>query len=321
MNTINSNILVTGASGSLGRELIKKLSENGYTNITACYCNNVENLPSLSGVKWKKLDILDIIALEDMMLNKEILIHLAGIVSYQPRDKSNILKINIEGTANVVNAANASSIKKLIHISSTAALGVPTETQLLGESYLPDPTQFITDYALSKWYGELEVWRAISEGLNAIIVSPSIIINPEDKNANTAIFKNRIKEGLTYSPTGSSGFIHVGDVAKAIILLIENDIQEKKLILNASNLSWNSFFNIIANNLGINTKFKTLSPFIRELWMFINRMNNLFAKKVYVPTAMAKNMEQNLAYDGRRITEVLPFSYTEIEEAIREYCN
>ncbi len=320
MKTINSKILITGASGNLGRALIRHLSQIGYINITGSYCHKAENLPLLPGVKWSKLDILDIIALEDIMKENEIVIHLAGIVSYQPKDKARILKINIEGTANVVNTANNGQIKKLIHISSTAAFGIPTEPRIQDESYIPDPTQFITDYALSKWYGELEVWRGISEGLNAVILAPSIIINPADNKANTGIFKEKIKEGLSYYPSGKAGFIHVKDVANAIALLIENEIEEEKLILNSSNLSWQSFFAMIARNLDLSTNFKPIPSSYRALLSFKNSVNSIFGKAISIPSAMAKHMDQMLEYDGQLITEVLPFKYYSIDETIEEYC-
>ncbi|HMG14433.1 MAG TPA: NAD-dependent epimerase/dehydratase family protein [Saprospiraceae bacterium] len=320
MKSINTKILITGASGNLGKVLIQHLSGNGYTHVTACYCNHAENLPNFPGVTWQKLDILDVIALEDIIQENEIIIHLAGIVSYQARDKSKILKINIEGTLNVANVANAASVNKLIHISSTAALGIPTEPRMLDESYIPDPTQFITDYALSKWYGELEVWRAMSEGLNAIILAPSLMLNPADKFANTAVFKNKIKEGLSYFPAGSSGFVLAQDVSKAIISMIENNIGEEKIILNAGNLSWHSFFTIIANKLDINTEFKGVPSYYMKLLSIRNKFKTVFGLPVSVPTAMAKQMQQELSYNGSLITELLPFRYTSLEKAIDEYC-
>lgn len=320
MKFVDTKILITGASGNLGRVLISYLSKKGYSNISAAYHKNDKNLSNLPGVTWQKLDILDCIALEDIMQKNEIVIHLAGMVSYQPKDKQNILKINIEGTANVVNMANACAIKKFIHISSTAALGIPTEPRIQDESYIPDPTQFITDYALSKWYGELEVWRAISEGLNAIILAPSIIINTEDPDANTNIFKKKIKKGLSYFPIGNSGFVDAKDVVKTIGLLIEEDIQEEKLILSSANLSWNTFFSKIAQNLSIKAELKPASSFYITLLSIKNHINTIFRKPNSVPTSMVKHMEQPFEYDGQKVTEVLNFQYIPIDETLTEYC-
>lgn len=320
MKSVDTKILITGASGNLGRALINYLSIKGYSNITAAYHNTDKKLSNLPGITWQKLDILDCIALEDIMQENEIVIHLAGMVSYQPKDKPNILKINIEGTANVVNMANACSIKKLIHISSTAALGIPTEPRVQDESYIPDPTQFITDYALSKWYGELEVWRAISEGLNAIILAPSIIINTEDPNANTNIFKEKIKKGISYFPIGNSGFVDAADVVKAIVLLLEEEIQEDKLILNAVNLSWSTFFSKVAKNLSIKCELKPATSFYITYLSIKNHISTIFGKPISVPTSMAKHMGHPFEYNGQKVTEVLNFQYTPIDETLTEYC-
>lgn len=319
MNQKTSRILVTGASGNLGSALIQYLSELGYNNITASCRYIPEDFPVLPGVKWESLDILDIVALEDIMNVNDIVIHCAGKVCYQPAEKAEIYKINIEGTANVVNTANAAGIKKFIHISSTAALGIPIEQRIINEEYTPDPTQFITDYAISKWFGELEVWRSISEGLNAIIISPSVILIPNGEHTNTGVYIRQLKNGLRYYPSGSTGFVAMQDVVKAIELLIQSDIQEEKFILNASNKSWKDFFKQLVNDLSLSQTLSPVPTSYLTINKFINHFRRLLGKMHPLPTAVAKQMMQDLKYDGFKMTTISGFTYTPIDETIKAY--
>lgn len=101
-NNINyKKILVTGGSGLVGNELIKQLLSAGY-KVRAIYHTTPINL-SHPDLEIVKCDILDVITLEEILQSVSNVYHCAAIVSYNPKDKRKILKINVEGTANIVN--------------------------------------------------------------------------------------------------------------------------------------------------------------------------------------------------------------------------
>ncbi len=320
MNTIdkNSRILVTGASGFLGNQILLHLKSEGYSNLTGISRSKVQN-PIVS-VKYLQLDILDVLGLEDEFANQDVIVHTAGKVSYQPSEKAEIFKINVEGTANIVNCSLATGIKQLVHISSTSAFGVPTQVQVIDEKFLPEPSQFITDYALSKWYGELEVWRGVKEGLNAAILCPSIILGHTIEPKNTDIFIEKVKEGISSAPTGSSGFVHYKDICKAVELLIRESIYEQKFILSTGNLTWIHFFSQIASLLNISVKLNPISNTKVKLLSVTNSLKRIFGLKISIPTDMAHHMMQNLQYDGTLITKTLGLKYTDMTQTLNDYC-
>lgn len=316
----NSRILVSGASGYLGKEILIYLSSLGYKRLTGITRKNVVEMPKIPNVDWITLDILDVLGLEDALENQDVVIHAAGMVSYQPTDKMRIFKTNVEGTANMVNCALTKNVKLMIHISSTAAFGIPAQPQIITEKFLPDPSQFITDYALSKWYGELEVWRGMKEGLQATIICPSIIIGPTKELKNTDIFIKSIKAGLEKCPAGGSGFVDHRDISRAIAFILENGITDKKYILSSGNLSWMHFFGKIANIINKPSTFSQISSFELRILSITNFIKKLIGIKVSVPTNMANHMMQKLDYDGSQFCIESGLKYTPIDTTIKEYC-
>lgn len=316
----NSRILVTGASGYLGSNILKHLNKAGYSKLTGLSRNAPDRTAFDFEVKWEETDILDVLGLEDAFEHQDVIIHAAGMVSYQPQDKAKLFKANMTGTANAVNCALTKNIKHFIHISSTAASGIPEHPQTITEKYLPDPSQFLTDYALSKWYAELEVWRGAREGLRTAILCPSIIIGNSTKQKNTDIFIRKIKDGLTKSPTGSTGLVHHDDVCRAVLLMLSHAVEDKKYIVSAGNITWQTFFSAIAKELNIGQNYRLVSKTEIKLLGLYNLVRKLFRQTSGIPTAYARQMMQSLKYDGSLISKELEFKYTDLTSAIADYC-
>ena len=126
-------------------------------------------------IEWIKSDILDIIDLRDAMEGAKQIYHCAGLVSFHKRDFNKLLKINYEGTSNIVNLALEIKNCKLCYVSSTAAIG-GENNEYINEKSKWKNTPKTSGYSVSKYSAEREVWRAIQEGLNAVIVNPCVII-------------------------------------------------------------------------------------------------------------------------------------------------
>lgn len=175
-------IFVTGGTGFLGRHLLRKLADSdepiralirdGSTIPPACH------LPGK--VEWVPGDVLDIPSLEEHMEGCSSVYHCAGLVSFEKKDRDRLMKINVEGTANVVNVALVKTIQKLVYVSSIAAIGRPAASNEISESTEWDFNGNQTNYGISKYLAEREVWRGLAEGLNAVIVNPSVIIGDGD---------------------------------------------------------------------------------------------------------------------------------------------
>ncbi|RZM11521.1 MAG: SDR family NAD(P)-dependent oxidoreductase, partial [Pedobacter sp.] len=207
-------ILVTGGTGFLGSYIIKELIEKGY-QVRAL--RRSSHLPSyipaaiFDKVDWVEGDILDVVSLDEAMDGIDTVIHSAAIVSFSKKERSKMYQVNVNGTANVVNLALENNIKKLVHISSVAAIGRTADGQQVDETKKWEESKVNTHYARSKYKAEMEVWRGMGEGLEAVVLNPATIIGYGDwHSGSSAIFKNVYHEFPWYTG-GLNGFVDVED--------------------------------------------------------------------------------------------------------------
>ena len=314
-------ILVTGGSGLLGSCLINQLLKNN-EKVKAIYNNTpLTNLPSPNLVT-EQCDILDVYALEDAMQNITEVYHCAGLVSFNPKDEKKIFSINVDGTANVVNAALNAGVNKLVHVSSVAALGRIRPGQLINEKMEWTPETSNSQYGHSKYLGEMEVWRGVAEGLNAVAINPSIILGAGNWNeGSTKIFKSVYDEFPWYTE-GISGFVDVEDVAAAMRALMKSDITAEKFIVSADNISYQHLFSIIAKAFNKKVPSKKVTTFLAALTWRLEAIKSKFngtsplLTKETAHTAMTK-----VEYDNSKLLRALPqFNYQPIEKSIETIC-
>jgi len=318
-------VLVTGGTGFLGAYVLRTLVERGYP-VRAIRRNDRQPAyisPSiLEKVEWVSGDILDPLGLEEAMENVDAVVHAAGKVSFADRDKQELFKINIEGTANVVNMAIAQNIRRFVHVSSVAALGRTKKEEKVTEEKKWESNKGQTTYGISKFHGELEVWRGIGEGLPAVIVNPSTILGFGDWNASScALFKN-IYKGFPWYSNGINGFVDVVDVAGAIIALLESDISGQRYILNGDNWSFRQLFNTIAAEFGKKQPHREATPFLGGIAWRMEKIKSLFSGQHPLLTRESSRVAQSKTlFDNNKILQQLPgFRFRSLEETIRDAC-
>jgi nucleoside-diphosphate-sugar epimerase len=314
-------VFVTGGSGLVGSHLIEQLVRDG-KRVKALYRSEVPAVAGKEKVEWVKGDILDLTSLEQGMEDVELVYHCAAIVSFDPKQKHKMLTTNIEGTANVVNTALNSGVKKLCYVSSVAALGGIRDGRKIDESSIWTEETSDGNYGKSKYLSELEVWRGIGEGLNAVIVNPVIILGAGNWNdSSTKIFKSVYEEFPWYSE-GVNGFVDVKDVVKAMIQLMESNITAQRFILNAEDHTYKDIFIMIAKAFGKKPPHKKVNPFIAGVvWRLEALKSMLSGKEPLVTKETAKNALAQAIFDGSKINRFLPsFSYTPISETINRSC-
>ena len=274
-------ILVTGGTGFLGAYIIKELVQKGFA-VRAI--RRSKKLPSFisshvfENVEWVDGDILDVVSLVEAMDGADTVIHSAAMISFSPYDKEEMNHINIEGTANVVNMALEKNIKRFVHISSVAALGRTAQTDHVNEEKKWQDSSVNTNYAVSKHLSELEVWRGIAEGLNAVIINPSTILGFGDWNtSSTRLFKNIYNEFPWYT-SGINGFVDVEDVASATVALMLSDVTAEGFIVSSENWPFQQLFNFIADNFGKRRPFRRATPFFSTSGLE-NRKNKGFTRR------------------------------------------
>jgi dihydroflavonol-4-reductase len=314
-------ILVTGGAGLLGSELIQQLLAQGKA-VTAIYNNTPLALAGTPGLTTIQCNILDVIGLEAAMQGIEQVYHCAAIVTFDPKKKRQLFSINTEGTANIVNAALDAGVKKIVHVSSVAALGRIREGQTITEAMNWTEETSNSNYGKSKYLGEMEVWRGVGEGLEAVVVCPSIILGAGNwDNGSTKIFKT-VYDEFPWFTDGVTGFVDTRDAVKAMIMLMDSAISGERFILSAENKSYQDVFNMIANAFGKKQPRKKVTPFIAAIVWRLEALKSRFSgKEPLVTKETAATALTRVFYDNSKLKKMLPeFAYRPIELTVSETC-
>lgn len=317
-------IFVTGASGLLGSYLISDLVREG-EHVIALYRTAIPDfIPAAVSekVEWVKGDIFDVILLKELMLQCDRVYHCAGLVSFNPSKTRELMRVNVEGTANVVNAALSAGIKKMVHVSSVAALGRKRNHQTVTEKVKWDDNANPSVYGKSKYLGELEVWRGMAEGLDAVIVNPVIILGVGDwHHGSSATYRNAYNSFPWYTE-GVSGFVDAADVSKAMTLLMKSELVGERFIVSAENRTYRSVFTEMAKAFGKKPPHKKVTPLMAALVWRLEKIKSLFTGEDPLLTKeTAETAQQHVMFDNSKILEALPgFRFRPLDETIQENC-
>lgn len=326
-------VFVTGATGFLGAHLVCALLQKGYRvealkrpqstlnefeNISGLYFGHDQSLV-VKNLKWIEGDITENENLLEYLAKDQIVFHCAGLVSFKKSDREKLFKINIIGTENIVNACIEKECKKLVYVSSTAAVGQAEENLLTDESHQWEEKDEPSNYSISKYYAELEVWRGIEEGLDAVIVNPSLIIGPCNWEKVTGRFFINGSKNFPFYTTGSNAFVYVNDVVKAMILLAEGNITAQRFLLISENLSLRDFMNKIADAFGKKKPFiKVNSWTVNLAWRWFGLVSFISGTDGLITKESAKSSLKSVRYSNQKIKEALGFEFVPIETAIKE---
>ena len=326
---IYSMILVTGGTGLAGSHLLYVLLEKGLPvralhrkesnreevkKILAYYSDKAEDL--FSKIEWAEGDLLDTHSLEEAMNNVSDVYHCAAIVSMDADEGERMIHNNVTGTANMVNAALEKKIRKFCYVSSVAALGIESGKEITEETPWNDQTGF-SAYAISKYLSENEVWRASQEGLDVVIVNPTIVIGPGNWNRSSGQIFRAAHKGLRWYSTGSMGYVDVRDVAKAMMRLMESDVVNQKFIVSAENRSFRDFFNLVYASLGKPTPNKRAGKLLLEIGWRADKFRSILTGSQHILTKeVARYATTQLSYSGAKIEKTTGMNFIPIEEAI-----
>jgi nucleoside-diphosphate-sugar epimerase len=324
-------VLVTGGTGLVGSHLLLLLIESG-ENVRAIYrkSDTIQKTKSLFSlhkkeklfekINWVKADILDIPLLELAFENIEYVYHCAAFISFDPKDEDVIRKTNIEGTANIVNFCIAKNVQKLCFVSSIAALGDLKENEtIITEETEWNPEKPHSDYAISKYGAEMEIWRGQQEGLNSIIVNPGVILGPRIWEQGSGILFKKIEKGFPFYSKGKTGIIAVTDVVKIMVQLMKSDVKNERFTLISTNITFQDLFNSIADALKTKRPSIYINPFITNIlsridWVF----SNVFRTKRKLDRASAIASYSISDYSNKKIKDRLPIDFTDIHLYIKE---
>lgn len=326
-------ILVTGGTGLLGSHLLFELVRSGkkvrairrragreamVRKVFGYYAGNADQL--FGNIEWVDADLMDFGAMEEALSGVREVYHAGAVVSFYPKDHQAMLNVNIEGTASLINQSLHKGVEKFCYVSSVATLGRADHNGLSDEETHWIPSRKNSVYSQSKYGAEREVWRGMEEGLNAVIVQPSVIIGPGYWEENSGLFR-LVHQGLKYATKGVNGYVDARDVSRTMALLMENNCFGERFISSADNLSYLEFFTLVARHMNKPAPSVIVPPFLTGLaWRVEAVRSALTGAKPEITREMAITTTQVYTYSNRKIRERLGFEFRPLEDSIRDTC-
>ena len=327
-------ILVTGGTGLVGSHLLCKLLQTNtqvkaiyrrehklelVKKVFSYYTDDAESL--YQKIEWVSADITDVPAMEIAFQNVDYVYHCAAFVTFEPDKYHQLRKINIEGTANVVNLCVSHKVKKLCYISSIATIGHHSNPQqLITEDTIWNKEDDNSVYAITKYGAEIEVWRGTQEGVDAVILNPGIIIGPGlwNSGGSSSLIK-KIYNGMPYYTHGVTGYVDVNDVVDSMISLVESSIKNERFIIISENLSFKEFQDYTSSALKVKPASKEATPFLLGVGWRLDWLNRLLTgKRRRLSRQMTKSATSITRYDASKLKNALNTEFKPMQVSIKE---
>ena len=326
-------ILVTGGTGLVGSHLLYNLCKKE-TRIRATKRKNsdlelVEKVFSyytddakilLKKIDWVEAELLNLSDLEDAFVGITKVYHCAAWLSFNPKHKHQMMLTNVNSTANIVNLCLANDVEKLCHVSSVAAIGRTSNNPIINENTAWTDGPENSNYALSKYNSELEVWRGIEEGLNAVIVNPTIILGPGAWGKGSSLLFHQIANGMPFYTTGTNGFVDVRDVAIIMTKLMESTVNAERFILCSESIPFKQTFDCIADALGKKRPHIKVGKFLNALGWRLAKVSALFTGKDPLITKETALAGKSISiYENDKIKTALNFKFTSVKQSCIDF--
>ncbi|MGJ8683669.1 MAG: NAD-dependent epimerase/dehydratase family protein [Nonlabens sp.] len=321
-------ILVTGGTGLVGGHLLYRFRESGiptralYRDLKSIdktraifnsYGSGKESL--VDDIEWVQGDILEVPSLEDAMKGITQVYHCAAVIDSVPFWK--MKKVNVTGTSNVINVAQAHQVEKLCYVSSIATLGDPVGKRAINEEDFFNLDAKNSNYAISKYGGEMEAWRATQEGMNIIIVNPGVILGEGNwESGSGKIFSQTFKKQPFYTD-GSTGFVDVRDVTRVMVDLMESPVINERFILVESSITYKKVLHKISKSFNKKPPRIKLSKWMLYLVSGTMKIGHWIGFNRGLERATVVSLTSHSNYDGSKIERHIEFKYTPLEETIQ----
>ena len=325
-------ILVTGGTGLVGSHLIYALLSKGYQvkafirpssnkkntlRTISYYCGNPNDL--YNRIIWAEGDILDPISIDEALQDINKVYHTAAHISFNPREKGRVFHTNVGGTANIVNACINNKIEKLCFVSSIGALGQNEDGSPIHEGVYWKPSKYDSVYSISKYQSEMEVWRGITEGLDAIIFNPSVILGPGNWTKGSPAFFHFGNKGLPFYAPGTTGFVDVRDLVELMVVLMENNYTGERFIISNENISYKEFFTKISVALHKKPpKYRVNSLILKWLYWMEYIKSILFNVEPQITKELIDISQKELLYTNEKVKRSLNFTFRPFEKTISD---
>ena len=319
-------IFVTGGTGLLGAQLLFDLAKSGKkiralkratSSLSTANLVFSKNPSLLNNIEWVDGNVTDYFSLQEAMNGITEVYHCAAKVSFLPGDAQKMMVSNAEATAHMVNLALENGVEKFCFVSSVVALGRVEEEKMIDETVQWKASKHNSNYAISKYSGEREVWRAMEEGLNAVIVNPTIILGIGDGKSSSSMMFGQMMKGFSFYSEGVNGFVDATDVSKCMIELMEKKKFGQRYIIVSENLTYHQVFDLIADGLGKKRPYIRVSKTLSEIsWRleaircFIMHQNPLITKET------AHSSQLRWFYSNEKIKKEISIEFMPVKDSV-----
>jgi dihydroflavonol-4-reductase len=318
-------IVITGATGFVGSYILKYFWSQGYSNIHASRrsSSSMDMLGEIADkIQWYEADLVDVPQLELLIDQATLVIHTAAMVTYQKKHRDQLFKTNVEGTANIVNVCLAKNVQKLLYVSSIAALGKDEFTKIISENQEWENSDIHSDYAVSKYQAELEVWRGQEEGLDVAMVNPGVVLGAGKWSDSSLAILKTVANGVKFYPIGSNGFVDVRDVAQMVYALLDKNISGERITavaesIKIKDLIWTIADKISAPRASIEVK-KWMIPI---LWRAAYIWGIITNKDAFINKPTLESTSRDWTYNNQKSKDLLGIQYRSLEQSIGDMCD
>lgn len=327
-------ILVTGGTGLVGSHLLYHLSlkndkiraiyrtESSLEKVKKVFSYYTSDDKTFSKIEWLQADITDVPSMIPLFVDVLEVYHCAAFISFNPKDYREMRKVNIHGTAIIVNLCIDTKVDKLCFVSSIAAVGEPK----INEEFATENSEWNKEldnsgYSITKFGAEMEVWRASQEGIDVVIVNPGVILGSGFWDSGSGKLFSQVHNRFKYFTEGVTAFVSVQDVVKSMIQLMKSNVKNERFILVSENKSFKEIFFLIADSFGIKRPSKKVKQWqttvfwrISKIWSFIS------GKAPFLTKYSAKSAHTISKYSSEKINNMLNFEFESIENSIKRVC-
>lgn len=237
--------LVTGANGLLGSNVVRELLSRGHkVRVLARKGSNLETLKGLD-IEYFQGDLLD----GEEKLSRacegcDYVIHAGGKTAGQQTKFSDFADINIKGTKNIVYAAEAAGVKRMVHVSSCCVFTGGSMEEPGTELSEFTGFRYNSGYINSKYLAQQWVLNEVEKkSFPIVVVNPTIMIGPYDGRPSSGeIILRALKGQLQLCPVGGKNFVDVRDAAEATCNALTMGTPGECYLLASENLTFADFF-------------------------------------------------------------------------------
>ena len=323
-------ILVTGGTGLVGSHLLYHLclqndviraiyrTKSSLENVKRVFSFYTDDEPLFSKIEWFQADITDVPSMISAFSNVKKVYHCAAFISFDPKDYIKMRKVNIHGTAIIVNLCIDAKIDKLCFVSSIATVGDSLKSKVLTEENEWNKELDNSGYSITKYGAEIEVWRASQEGVDVVIVNPGVILGSGFWSSGSGKLFSQVYKGLRFYTEGITGFVSVQDVVKPMILLMNSKVKNERFILVSENKSFKEVFFLIADSFVKKRPSKKIKPWQTNLfWRFAWGFSKISGKQPLLSKYSAKSAHSISRYSSEKTQNTLNFEFQNIGESIK----